>query len=272
MDGIDIIYWINLPKSKERRAYMKNILADEAFDGIVNERVDGTDGIKNVKKLHEKLHLDKMDFMSRNLQVTSKEYACTLSHLEAIRKFSLTDYTHAIILEDDISLEYKKYWNETLKEVMNDAPKDWEILKIQRAPYSMKEESNKKYKLWDFSYRYNEKFPKDEWWRRITGDWGAAAYIINNVAAKKLIKNIYKNGKYVLKDNLPHFADAFLFKMLKTYIYKYPFFTPRKNNDTNIQPGKSTRCREKVMDEMYKRMTRKNKKAAKQTKKRKSKN
>ena len=213
MDGIDIIYWINLPKSKERRAYMKNILADEAFDGIVNERVDGTDGIKNVKKLHEKLHLDKMDFMSRNLQVTSKEYACTLSHLEAIRKFSLTDYTHAIILEDDISLEYKKYWNETLKEVMNDAPKDWEIL-----------------------------------------------------------KNIYKNGKYVLKDNLPHFADAFLFKMLKTYIYKYPFFTPRKNNDTNIQPGKSTRCREKVMDEMYKRMTRKNKKAAKQTKKRKSKN
>ena len=63
------------------------------------------------------------------------------------------------------------------------------------------------------------------------------AYLINNKAAKKLIKNIYHNKKYVLDDCLKrHVSDYLIYKSLKTYVYKYPYFTFRKNNISYIEP------------------------------------
>jgi GR25 family glycosyltransferase involved in LPS biosynthesis len=70
----------------------------------------------------------------------------------------------------------------------------------------------------------------------ITEDYGCVAYLINNKAAKKFIKNIYHNKKYVLDSSLDyHVADYLIYKSLKTYVYKYPYFTIKKNNTSYIQ-------------------------------------
>ena len=37
LEGIDIVYWINLDRAKERQSHMKNILTDEAFIKIPNK-------------------------------------------------------------------------------------------------------------------------------------------------------------------------------------------------------------------------------------------
>lgn len=211
LDGIDVIYWINLDRAKDRHHHMNNAFKDDIFK---NKKIIRSKGIDYKNK-----NLIDM-FKSSVIKQTEPEYACLLSHLETIRLFSKTNYENALILEDDISLDYKKYWTKTIKEVIDNAPKDWEILKIYISPEH--KPYKKTYTLWNnptIKYnQYNE--------LKTMGDWGTPAYIINNKAAKKIIHKIYHNKKYILSDCIPlHVSDYFIFKLLKTYVYKHPFFT-----------------------------------------------
>ena len=109
LDGIDIIYWINLDRAKERKKYMENLLKDDIFIDTNCQRFKAIDSKStNIRNKFELL--DENDIMSSNKNKTDNEYACLLSHLETIRKFSETNNETALIIEDDISLEYKKYW------------------------------------------------------------------------------------------------------------------------------------------------------------------
>jgi GR25 family glycosyltransferase involved in LPS biosynthesis len=168
-----------------------------------------------------------------DLRQTEQEYACLLSHLETIRLFSETNYKTALILEDDISLDFKKYWVKTIQEVIDGAPKDWDILKLYiKGNYIDK--YKKLYTLWDTNIRVNY-IGKNKSKNFKNDDWGAVAYLINNKAAKKFIKNIYHDKKYVLDDCLQsHVSDYMIYKLLKTYVYKYPYFIFRKNNASYV--------------------------------------
>jgi GR25 family glycosyltransferase involved in LPS biosynthesis len=226
LDGIDVIYWINLNRAKDRKKHMENIFKDEIFKNKKIIRIKAID--------YKKKNLTKY-FTSSSISLTEPEYACLLSHLETIRIFSESNYENALIFEDDLSIDYKKYWTKTLKQIMDEAPKDWEILKL----FSFHEcnEYKNEYTEWSKSIKHGyNKYNK----LRTEADWGTPSYIINKKAAKKFIHEIYHNKKYVLKDTykgdiLKHVADYLIYKMLKTYIYKYSYFSLRDNNDTYIQ-------------------------------------
>ena len=65
--------------------------------------------------------------------------------------------------------------------------------------------------------------------------FSALAYVINKKGAKKLLKKTVKNNKIVLSQKFRRpIADIYLYKTLKTYAYKYPFFVP-SSKDSNIQ-------------------------------------
>ena len=173
-------------------------------------------------------------FTTSAIRLKEPEYACLLSHLETIRIFSKTNYENALILEDDLSIEYKKYWTKTLKEIIDDAPKDWEIIKLFS---SYKCLHNNLYTVWDKTFTSG--YDRNNLLRN-NADWSTISYVINNKSAKKFIQEIYHNKKYVLRDTykgdvLLHFADYLIYKMLKTYVYKYPLFSIRKKHDTYIQ-------------------------------------
>jgi GR25 family glycosyltransferase involved in LPS biosynthesis len=215
---MDVIYWINLNSAIERKKHMKHVLT--AFENIPKVRISATDG--NTLKVRNKFILPLVPVTNNvNLRITNKEYACLLSHLETIRQFSKSDYNYALILEDDASLDVMKYWHTSFDNVIKNAPSDWEIIKL----FSFENSNSTLYKKIEFPC-FNKKTPKCS--------TSTMAYIINKKSAIKIIRELWNGEKYELP-NILHIADYFLYMMLTSYDYKYPFFIPRKNNDSNVQ-------------------------------------
>jgi GR25 family glycosyltransferase involved in LPS biosynthesis len=213
MDGIDVIYWINLDRSIDRRNHMEKIFQDPVFQYSRIERISAVDG-KNPNVVYPKLnfiHKQKNDY----------EYACMLSHLDSIRRFSKTTYDVALIMEDDITLDFKKYWRKSVREIIQNAPPDWEIIQLCYIINGNRTNPSK-FKLYQRNLRHN--------------CVSAAAYLIKNQAAKKLINGIYNDGKYNLEHYIIHHADCYIFSKLITYTYKYPYFIYKSNNDSLLHP------------------------------------
>lgn len=144
------------------------------------------------------------------------EYACLLSHLNTIKNFSYTNHKYALIFEDDISLEFVKYWDTKISDIINNAPNDWEIIMLGYIIVKDKELPN--------LYYFNE-----------NGEINSTiSYIIKNDAAKKYINKYYINNRFDITYTDMHQADYYLFTTFKTYCYKYPYFTYKFNNDSTI--------------------------------------
>jgi len=201
INGIDIIYWINLDRSNDRRKNMESIVSN--FN-IKNIRINASDGkLESDDNIYGKFTTDKFT-------MTKLEYACLLSHLNTIKQFSESNYEVALILEDDISLEFSIYWYKPISKIIKKAPKDWDIIMVGYLNVSNSKEI------------YSKNTDKNI----ILSTW---SYIINKKSAIKFINSIYKNDKYYLTTNFAHQSDLFLYRMNNTYVYKYPYFTYRNN-------------------------------------------
>jgi len=234
MDGIDVIYWINLDRSSDRRIQMNTIFQDPVFKDIQIERIPAVDG-RNSNIVYPKLN-----FMYK--QKNDYEYACMLSHLETIRRFSRTNHEVALIMEDDITLELKKYWRKSVREIIENAPSDWEVIQLCYIINGNRTNPNQ-FELYQRNIRNN--------------CVSAAAYLINNKTAKKIINSIYIDGKYNLEHYIIHHADCYIFSKTITYTYKYPYFIYKSNNDSLLHPedlNHHERSKLKII-EMYKNLT-----------------
>lgn len=219
LDGIDIVYWINLDRSNDRRDNMNAMFRDDAFKNIKNERFSAID--YKVSNVLSRFNLNKSEYKN-----SEPEYACFLSHLETIRQFAnsdLPDDSVALIMEDDATLEYKSYWKTSIENVIKNAPSDWEIIMLN---YMFGEGT----KLPDLS-----KFSDYE--KNKTRFFSALSYLIQKSTAKRMINKMYRSGKYELDPSVnSHHADEYLFTVLSTYAYKYPFFTYKTENDSYLHP------------------------------------
>lgn len=224
INGIDIIYWINLDRSVERKNNMEQILTDDCFNGVEKKRFSAVDG-KEPNNIDSKINVTKKS-------ITDLEYGCLLSHLEVIREFSKSDYEIALILEDDLTLDFKKYWDKDLQEVINNAPKNWEAIML--------------------SYISNE-LPNEEYTFNENKYWSTLAYVINKKGANKLINNMYYDNKYVIDPNINNEADQYIFQKINTYVYKYPFFIYKYGEESTLHQGAITRhdISRKRIEKMY---------------------
>ena len=206
INGFDVVYWINLERSEERRKNMELMLQRFSQKHI---RINAVDG----KNLPDNEIFGK--FKNLHPKCSKVEYACSLSHLNAIQEFNNSDYDVALILEDDMTLEFEKYWDKSIENIVLDAPKDWDIIMLT-------------YIGWiNLNNLYTE--------NHINGIemWSTGAYIINKKGGEKLYDTIYKDNMYAL-DTHHHQLDYFLYKYLKTYVYKYPYFIYKDDNDSSI--------------------------------------
>jgi GR25 family glycosyltransferase involved in LPS biosynthesis len=215
LDGIDIIYWINLDRSKVRRDNMKQMLKDEVFEGIPDKRIIAYDGKNDTKNVYDKLIIE-------NKKQSDTEYACLLSHLETIRIFNDSSNKVALIFEDDVTLEFKKYWKKSVKEIMDNAPADWEIIMLSYI-FDFRREV-----LFDNWSNSSQEYDKNN-----DTYFSTIAYLINKKGSNKLM-NIYNNNKYVLNNSLLQVADSYIYTTLNTYVYKYPMFIYKTDNDSLI--------------------------------------
>ena len=195
---IEAVYYISMNKSVERRKLLKNVLNDEVFDSMKKHRIEAIDGLRKDSVPYLNKHLKNMQFDLYNTKV----YGCLLSHLNTLLEFSKSNYDIALIVEDDLSLEYKQYWQKSLNTCIQDAPADWEIIQVA----------------------YHGKIPS-----HLYTPWNnhfcTAAYIVNKKGIDKFLKHNYINKYFVLDTNIRNEADRYIFKLIKTYTYKYPFFT-----------------------------------------------
>ena len=199
-----IHYWINLDRSVERRQYMEDVLKNI---NVKNQRITAVDG-KNMS-----IQDFNKYFIFTPQKYTNYEYACLLSHLNAVLEFSKSNNNYALILEDDITLDFSEYWNKKISEIIFNAPKDWDILMMGHNTY---------YNLTEEYTEFNDNI----------GLWGAFAYIINKKAAINFINKIYVNNKFELVDNFKHLSDHYIYEANKTYMYKYPYFSILTNSST----------------------------------------
>ena len=185
------VYWINLDRSTERRENMLTLLKDSTFDGMSKHRVQAIDAKKMTEeKLRTMFPIDLKKY-------TIKEYCCLWSHLKALVQFSKSDSSLALILEDDVCLDYKPYWQITIQECIRNAPADWDILQI----------SYNRYKKPDPTSLYSS----------TVKHCGAYSYVVNKKGVMRFLKQFHLDDTHV--------ADYVLYDQMKSYTYKYPFFT-----------------------------------------------
>jgi glycosyl transferase family 25 len=204
IDGIDMIYWINLDRSVNRKGYMEKILSNIH---LPNKRIAASDG---------KLDSNIMNnFKLNSINRSMGEYGCLLSHLRAIKTFWDSSFNRVLIFEDDISLDFSEYWNKNLNTVINDAPPDWEILMLSYTDYNIDEiKNNPLYRQWNDTI------------------YSTVAYVINRKGANKIMK-MYVDNKWNVNIE-PHVADHVLYMTCKTYVYKYSYFTTNDMDGSNI--------------------------------------
>jgi len=203
LDGVDVIYWINLDRSHDRRQRMEQMFKDPVFKGKKIVRVSAVDGkAPNIDQVlnanFEGMQPDKF---------TKVEYACTLSHMNTIKQFSESTYDTALIMEDDMTLEFKPYWKKSVKQIMENAPSEWDIIQL--------------------CYITSNTIPNKIYTKNPGNIYSTGAYLIN----KK-----YKPPPKVLNPNTKHSADDYLFTLSNTYVYKYPMFIYGDSETSTIHP------------------------------------
>ena len=178
------------------------------FFPVKNERTSAVDG--------KKMSLDEilLKFTLKSTNLSSYELACTLSHLNTIKKFSESNYNYALILEDDTTLELVKYWDKKISDIIKEAPDDWEIILLNYISWSTVNNTYELVKNYNIS--------------------STQAYIIKNSTAKNIIKKYYIDNKFNIGEFKKHSADCLLFDMCKSYCYKYPYFTYSNMNFSTI--------------------------------------
>ena len=220
MEGVSNIYYLNMERSVDRKKHMEALFQDPMFHGIPIEHVPAVDGTK------ESID-DALDFYQcmKNPRMMATEYGCTLSHFRAIHQFAMTDDPVALIVEDDLSVEFIPYWKKSMKQWIDGAPSDWEVIQL--------------------SYILFEYLPTDDYetWEMRKNLCGTAAYLITNDAAKRLITYLCRFSspvmpKYCIGSEHPiyHHADRFLYSFFRTYSTNRPPFTHRDSNDSMIHP------------------------------------
>jgi len=200
LNGISKIFWINMDTSLNRRKNMINLL-----DKInkPNERIKAIDG-SLMNNIRDK-YFEYSDVITNN---SNNEYAVIVSHLKTLERITFEEGDYFLICEDDICFDFIRYWKKPLKDILEQAPRDWEILMLGY-------------------FSLNTKFyiPYRKW----NNDWSAMSYVIKKSALRKF--NFQE--KFPLFNDV-NVADNYLFRTFSTYVYQFPFFTISNTNSSTF--------------------------------------
>ena len=218
------VYFINLDRSNERRKnlelelnkYFTNHHRVKAIDGHLLQ----SDIFKNKTELFE---YDLSDFKDDGNN--PGEIGCLLSHIKAIKKIHEDKCEYALVIEDDASFKYINKWGTTLKEIIEKAPKDFDVLKL----YSYKTFDNLRLLINNIKYRKLDYVPKNE--------WSTCALIWSKKGVQNAMQFVKDDTFKVTKNDTEFIvADYFLFRTNKSYDFTQPLIY---SNDYSSLVGSS---------------------------------
>jgi GR25 family glycosyltransferase involved in LPS biosynthesis len=191
------VYWINLDRSYDRRKNMTDMFSKYKIENI---RINGYDG----KILNSYKDIECTSY------ITDCELGCTLSHLTAIKTAYENNEEYAIIMEDDIIIDYCDSWKHKICEIIDIVHDDWEIIKLHC--------SNFNHIINLLTISNNTFFTP---WSRESDS--AGCYIINKIGMKKLIDKFWKNKKWIIEQSIA-VSEYIIYPNVKTYEYVFPTF------------------------------------------------
>lgn len=198
------IYYINLDRSLDRYKSMEEQIKFYDIKNIF--RISAVDGKKLENLRNGKIEISPGKFftyINKATKFSPAELGCTLSHLKSIYTAYTNGDEYAIITEDDIGFGLVPFWQKNLKDIINEAPKDWQILSLW---------SNRKECLNNKGF-----LPYPEY-----TCWGTTCYVISRSGMISVLKCI-KDSVIFLHD--PIQADLYIYLYATTYTYtKSPLF------------------------------------------------
>ena len=198
------ILWINMERSKDRKEYMENLF--KHYNIYNHTRIDAIDG-------------NNINTQEINNKVSKNVYATLLSHLKSLQYYvdnvdKIGKY--CMIVEDDFSFDYTKYWKKSFEEYFMEFPDDWEILKLFN------------------NYENLSDVPKNISIRNLKDHktYGTNCYIIKYKTAIKILEKYKDKTEYHKKQPFFFVADRGMYESVN--VYSLPLFTFRDDNDSNI--------------------------------------
>jgi len=210
------VYWINLKKSKSRRTHMIKELNKL---NIKNFRVDAINGKQIEYQEYYWNHPSGFNISTKTTaNNTLGEIGCALSHIKAIKTSFNNNDSICMIMEDDISFKLYKYWDKTLSDIVNNAPKDWDIIQLNTSNAD---------ELWKMHTKQNTK----EYLKWNKNYYSCLAYIINKNGMKKVL------SKYDRKniDSNIFVSDKIIYKECNTYTLSKPLFLFELKFESTLQ-------------------------------------
>ena len=218
------VYYINLHRSIERK---KQILHQLTLNFSNYNRINAVDG----RLLKPDCYNNKTDFFQYDLsdfvEAKPEEIGCTLSHMEALRKIHEDGCEFALVLEDDVSFKYRSQWGLTIDEIIKNAPKDFEVLKLHGWPN--KQEGNINLLRKGIKYRKIDNIPHKE--------WSTAAMIWSKKGIENMMRFFCNDFlRITRKDTESIIADYFIWRVNKSYDFTQPLIY-QNEFDSLIQTG-----------------------------------
>ena len=197
LDNFPKVLWINLDRCPDRFEKTQKLLDEHS---LVHQRIRAIDGE----------NLEELDKICLRRRCNDKVYACSCSHLSAIKYFieKMTD-DKIIVFEDDISFDY-----------LNHIPFDWSVLESHFP---------KDYKIIQLAVGGAEDMTNTIVFSKNTDQAGTIAYLITRKAGIELLDKYYDKERDVFNllwsKNIHGYiaADYILYSIGS--VYTLPIFT-----------------------------------------------
>jgi len=188
MDLIDNIFFINLESRIDRYKYFMENYKKYFNKNLI--RINAIDGKNHKYSLNEIKLLSKADW---NIYEKPGVQGCFFSHLFIIDHIIKNNLQISLILEDDIQFTDPENLNTDLKNIIENLPKDWEIVFTGHSILG----HNLTEKINEYIYKTNV-------------NHCTHCYIISLEGAKNIYKHILNVGIYRAIDNF--YNDYLIFK------------------------------------------------------------
>lgn len=215
------VLYINMDVNTDRRENMEHQLNQYNIrhiripgvvgNNITNMKEGEIDGIRFINLFDDKV----------NKKFTKPEIGCTLSHIKAIKYAYDNNMGTVCIAEDDISFKLMPFWDQNIQDLLDRAPKDWDIIQLYTNTCKIKDEF----------VHFNDNMC-----------YGTVFYVINKKGQEQIM-NLFKDGilRFVQHSDDDHIgSDFFIYRNVENaYAYQVPlFFTNNgyKNLNSTIHP------------------------------------
>jgi GR25 family glycosyltransferase involved in LPS biosynthesis len=195
-------------------------------------RITGFNGYAIENKRNDVIKHDHalIEFVNKYDEMSKSEIGCTMSHLIAIKKAYKNGDEIAMICEDDILFDTCTLIK-PISDMINEAPKNWEILQL--SSFTPKEIHEK-----------SKNHPNTEYIRNNGKQrhYNTACYLINRNGMETILKmtsSIHRDNFFIINKNLNFpssgTADIFIYELCVTYtILPVPFTVDNTDNDSTI--------------------------------------